>query len=65
MTECKPVLLRVSEAARIAAVGRSRAYEFAATGVWPVRKIGRSIRIPYSGLMEWIESLEQSQNEGS
>jgi len=63
MTEFKPVLLRVSEAAQIAAVGRSRAYEMAASGQWPVCKIGRSIRIPYQGLLEWIESLEKNQSE--
>lgn len=51
-------LLRVTEAARIAGIGRTMAYELVMAGTLPSVKIGRSIRIPLSGLTEWIKSKE-------
>ncbi|MBI1332244.1 MAG: helix-turn-helix domain-containing protein [Armatimonadetes bacterium] len=52
-------LLKITEAAEQAGVGRTMAYEFVMSGQWPSVKIGRSLRIPLSGLNEWIEGKEK------
>lgn len=51
-------LLRVTEAAQIAGIGRTMGYEFVVAGIWPSVKIGRALRIPLSGLKAWIEEQE-------
>lgn len=48
-----PLLLKVVDAARLASVSRSAAYELVATGAWPSVRIGRSVRVAYAGLVEW------------
>lgn len=55
-------LLRINEAATIAGIGRSTAYEFVQAGIWPSVKIGRALRIPRKGLDEWIE-LQEAEAE--
>lgn len=59
-----PRLLRVSEAAQIAGVGKSLAYEFVNDGTWPSVRLngGRSIRIPRRGLEAWIRIMERKAN---
>ncbi len=52
------LLLTVSEAGKATKVGRSKAYEFATNGTWPVVRIGRSIRIPADGLRAWVEAQQ-------
>jgi len=56
--ELEPRLLRVKEAATIAGVCVSRAYEYAANGTWPVVRLGKSVRIPRRGLEVWLSDLE-------
>ncbi len=58
LMEVEPRLLRVSEAAKIAGVCKSRAYEYAADGTWPTVRLGRSVRIPRRGLERWLNDLE-------
>lgn len=48
-----PLLLKVADAARLASVSRSAAYELIASGAWPVVRIGRAVRVSYAGLVEW------------
>ncbi|HEX5504879.1 MAG TPA: helix-turn-helix domain-containing protein [Thermomicrobiales bacterium] len=49
------LLLRVREAARLADVPRSTAYELIARGEWPhVRAEGVGLRVPLAALEEWI-----------
>ena len=55
MNPCEAELLRVSEAAPLLSVSRSKAYELAETGQIPVVRIGRSVRIPRRDLLEWIK----------
>lgn len=55
MTETK-LLLRVTEAAELVGLGRSKAYELTRTGVWPTVRIGKSVRVPYRWLIAWVES---------
>jgi len=50
------LLLRVSEAAELLSIARSKAYEMVASGELPSKKLGgRSIRIPAKQLREWVE----------
>lgn len=45
-----PVLLRVADAARLLSVSRTSMYQLIASGRVPTVKIGRSRRVPRSGL---------------
>lgn len=58
----EPQLLRVSEAARLAGIGKTFAYEFVQNGQWPSVKIGRALRIPLSGIQSWIADQEREAN---
>lgn len=50
-------LLTVTEAARVLHVSRASAYSLAAAGRIPVVRIGpRTIRVPRSRLVRWIEA---------
>ena len=51
----EPLLLRVDEAARLAGIGRSLAYEKVSSGEWPSISIGRARRVPLDGLRKWIK----------
>ena len=51
----EPLLLRVEEAARLAGVGRSLAYEKVSSGEWPSISIGRARRVPLEGLRRWVD----------
>ena len=55
------LLLRVAEAAEIASVGRTKAYELIASGAWPVVRVGSAVRVPLAGLRAWVEA----QTEGT
>lgn len=49
------LLLRVEEAAGIAGISRSHAYQLLNVGEWPAIRMGRSVRIPRNWLEKWIE----------
>jgi excisionase family DNA binding protein len=53
--DLEPLLLRVEEAAGLASLGRSKAYEMVASGEWPSVAIGRCRRVPLDGLRRWVE----------
>ena len=55
------LLLKVTDAADVASIGRSTVYELIRAGVWPVVRIGRSVRIPQKAVEAWIAQ----QVEGS
>ena len=50
------ILLKVSEAAAMCGIGRSKAYLLVASGEWPTVRIGRSVRVPLEELREWVRS---------
>lgn len=50
----RPILLKAEEAATLLRIGRSTVFELMATGELPSVKIGRSVRIPYAGLLAWV-----------
>ena len=55
------LLLRVSEAAVLLGIGRSKAYELVKAGQLPVVRIDRSVRIPLAALQTWVEQLPASE----
>lgn len=52
------LLLRIDEAAKLLGLGRSKAYQMAASGELPTVKIGtRSTRVPAEALQEWVKAM--------
>lgn len=51
-----PLLLKVTEAAKLLQLGRDRIYELVASGRLPALHFGRTIRIPRDALARFIES---------
>jgi excisionase family DNA binding protein len=45
---------RVSEAAEVVGVSRSKMYELIAAGIVPAVRIGGSVRVPVEALKKWI-----------
>ena len=58
------LLLRVSEAAELASVGRTTAYELIASGEWPVVRVGSAVRVPLAGLRAWVEAQTRAAQLG-
>ncbi len=50
------LLLRVTEAAELASVSRTTAYELIASGQWPAVRVGAAVRVPLAGLRAWVEA---------
>jgi len=50
------LLLRVSEAAELLSVARSKAYAMVKAGELPSVRLGGSVRVPLARLREWVES---------
>ena len=55
MTPCEAELLRVSDAAHLLSMSRSKTYELAEKGEIPVIRIGTAVRIPRKKLLAWID----------
>ena len=49
-------LLRVTEAAQLLALSRTKVYEMAEREEIPVVRIGTAVRIPRRRLLEWIQA---------
>ena len=58
------LLLRVAEAAELASVGRTKAYELIGSGEWPVVRVGAAVRVPLAGLRAWVEAQTQPAHTG-
>jgi excisionase family DNA binding protein len=58
------LLLKVGEAAEVAAISRSKAYELISEGTWPVIHVGRGLRVPVAALREWIEQQRSREPVG-
>jgi excisionase family DNA binding protein len=55
--ETEPELLTIEESARLLRIGRSRAYEMAASGTMPgLVRLGRSLRVSRRALLRWVDS---------
>ncbi len=47
-------VLTVEEVEEILRISRTKAYEFVNSGAFPVKRIGRTIRIPRRSFYEWL-----------
>jgi excisionase family DNA binding protein len=50
------LLVTVVEAGRLCGLSRSKSYELARDGSWPVVRVGRAVRVPLAGLKKWLEA---------
>jgi excisionase family DNA binding protein len=57
----QPLLLTVSQAAKMLSLGRTKVYELIATEGLPVVHFGRAKRVSVASLQRWIESREQKE----
>lgn len=56
-----PVLLRKTEAGQLAGCGRTKAYEYAASGVWETVDTPHGQRVVADSVIRWIESLRATK----
>lgn len=57
------LLLTIPEAASRLSLGRSKTYELIGLGLLPVVRIGRAVRIPASGVRQFVERLQADQGD--
>ena len=57
MDEAEERLLRISEASKILALGRSKTYQLVASGELRSVRVGRSIRVTATSVQQFIRSL--------
>jgi len=55
----QPLLLTISEVAKMLSLGRTKVYELIATEGLPVVRFGRAVRVSSISLKCWVESREQ------
>lgn len=54
----EPLLVSVKKAAEMLSISRSQCYELVRAGTIPAVRLGRSIRVSYTGLLEFVKKLE-------
>jgi excisionase family DNA binding protein len=50
------LLLRPAEVADLIGIGRSKVYEMLASGELPSVRVGGGLRVPRTGLEEWVDA---------
>lgn len=60
-----PAYLRVPEVAKVLAISRTAAYELVEHGALPCVRIGRSVRVRYTALIDYVTALEAMANSGN
>lgn len=54
-TGIQPLLLTIPQVMECLSLGRSKVYELIQKEGLPVKRFGRSVRIPYAALEQWLE----------
>jgi excisionase family DNA binding protein len=57
--EVQAELLRAEEVAQLLGVGRSKVFEMIRSRELPMIRMGRSVRVPRTALLAWIEQSTQ------
>lgn len=57
-TRTQPLLLTIPQVMECLALGRSKVYELIQKEGLPVKRFGRSVRIPYAALEQWLEQRD-------
>ena len=60
-----PLAVRVSEAARLLDIGRSKCYDLIRTGAIPSIRVGKTVRVPLIPLYAWVEKQSADKEEAS
>lgn len=64
-TQIVPEWLTVREVQALLAIGRTKAYELAASGTWETIEVGRALRISRESLRRWIDKRRRpARREG-
>jgi excisionase family DNA binding protein len=58
LTTDYPLILTVNDVARILSISKAKSYEIVHSKGFPLKHIGRSLRIPRDAFFKWIDSLE-------
>ena len=58
-TRIQPLLLTIPQVMECLALGRSKVYELIQKEGLPVKRFGRSVRIPYAALEQWLEQHDR------
>jgi excisionase family DNA binding protein len=59
------LLLKPAEAAELLGVGRSTLYELVSRGDVPSVRLGRSIRVPFDALRNWVSQQSKEAAMGN
>jgi excisionase family DNA binding protein len=51
------LLYTIAQCCRLAAIGRTKFYELAASGEIPIRKVGKRTLVAATDLQRWVEGL--------
>jgi excisionase family DNA binding protein len=60
-----PLAVRVSEAARLLDIGRSKCYDLIRSGTLPSIRVGKTVRVPLAPLYAWVEQQSADKKEAS
>lgn len=56
-----PLAVRVSEAARLLDIGRSKCYDLIRSGTLPSIRVGKTVRVPLAPLYAWVEQQSKEK----
>ena len=62
MTDERPLLFRVEEAARMLGVSRATLYKLIDAEDLPTVRCGKSVRVPRKALEEWVTEKVKQEN---
>ena len=62
MTDERPLLFRVEEAARMLGVSRATLYKLIDAEALPTVRFGKSVRVPRKALEEWVTEKVKQEN---
>ncbi len=61
MDDTSHLLLKADEVAERLRFGRATVYRMMASGILPVVRHGRAVRVPLKGLLEWVEQKTEQR----
>ena len=65
MTDERPLLFRVEEAARMLGVSRATLYKLIDAEALPTVRFGKSVRVPRKALEEWVTEKVKQENKNA
>lgn len=56
--EVQPLLLTIPQVMECLALGRNKVYDLINKEGLPIKRFGRSVRVPYAALEQWLEQRD-------